>query len=76
MYPDMTPLDLLHFFGEAREMAPSTMKNRIEAVVDLCALELVLEKPRAGKEKCCLTDQGSQDFEEKIYPAKTQPPHS
>ena len=45
MYPDMTPLDLLHFFGEAREMVPSIMKNRIEAVVDLCALELVLEKP-------------------------------
>ena len=45
MYPDMTPLDLLRFFGEAREMAPSLMKDRIEAVTDLCALELVLEKP-------------------------------
>ena len=45
MYPDMTPLDLLRFFGEAREMAPSLMKDRIDAVTDLCALELVLEKP-------------------------------
>jgi len=45
MYPDMTPLDLLQFFGEAREMAPSLMKDRIEAVTDLCALDLVLEKP-------------------------------
>ncbi|MEE3202522.1 MAG: ABC transporter ATP-binding protein [Acidobacteriota bacterium] len=45
MYPEMTPLDLLRFFGEAREMAPSTMKDRIGAVTDLCALELVLEKP-------------------------------
>ena len=45
MYPDMTPLELLRFFGEARRMAPSTLDERIEAVVDLCALELVTEKP-------------------------------
>jgi ABC-2 type transport system ATP-binding protein len=45
MYPDMTPLELLRFFGEARRMAPATMKERVEAVVELCALELVTEKP-------------------------------
>jgi ABC-2 type transport system ATP-binding protein len=45
MYPDMTPLELLRFFGEARQMAPATLQERVEAVVELCALELVTEKP-------------------------------
>ena len=45
LYPDMTPLELLGFFGEAREIPPRTLKDRIEAVVGTCALELVLEKP-------------------------------
>ena len=45
MYPDMTPLELLRFFGEVRQMAPARLKDRIDAVVDLCALGLVTEKP-------------------------------
>ena len=45
MYPDMTPIDMLHFFGEAREMAPPVLKARIDAVIELCALDLVVEKP-------------------------------
>ncbi len=45
LYPDMTPLELLQFFGEARELAPGTLRRRIDEVVELCALELVLEKP-------------------------------
>ena len=45
LYPDMTPLDLLTFFGEAREMDSHLLKTRIDAVVALCALELVIEKP-------------------------------
>jgi ABC-2 type transport system ATP-binding protein len=45
LYPDMTPLELLQFFGEARELAAPVLKRRIEEVVDICALELVLEKP-------------------------------
>lgn len=45
MYPDMTPFELLTFFGEAREMNSSLLKTRIDAVVDLCALEFVIEKP-------------------------------
>lgn len=44
LYPDMTPLELLTFFGEAREMG-AALKSRIEEVVDLCALQLVIEKP-------------------------------
>ncbi len=45
LYPDMTPLELLTFFGEARELSPTTLKRRIDEVVDLCALQRVIEKP-------------------------------
>ena len=45
LYPDMTPLELLRFFGEARALPPGTLTRRVEAVTEICALELVLEKP-------------------------------
>ncbi len=45
LYNDMTPLELLTFFGQARELAPSRLKERIGVVVERCALEAVLEKP-------------------------------
>ncbi|MGH9324633.1 MAG: ABC transporter ATP-binding protein [Vicinamibacteria bacterium] len=45
LYPDMTPAELLSFFGEAREMAPAKLKERLAAVRELCALEQVMEKP-------------------------------
>ena len=50
LYPDMTPLELLTFFGEVREIGSATLEDvtlqdRIDAVVDLCALQLVIEKP-------------------------------
>lgn len=45
LYPDMTPLDLLSFFGEAREIEPEDIKNRIASVTEQCELQLVLEKP-------------------------------
>jgi ABC-2 type transport system ATP-binding protein len=41
----MTPLELLEFFGEAREIEPARLKRRIEEVAELCALGLVLDKP-------------------------------
>ena len=44
-YPDMTPLELLRFFGEARELPADHLKARLDGVIDLCALELVVEKP-------------------------------
>ena len=44
LYPDMTPLELLNFCGQARELG-AALKRRIEEVVDLCALQLVIEKP-------------------------------
>ena len=45
LYPDMTPLELLRFFGEAREIERSKLQSRIDDVVELCALRLVIEKP-------------------------------
>ena len=45
LYPDMTPLSLLRFFGQARGLTSSQLKSRIEAVVERCALAAVIEKP-------------------------------
>jgi len=45
LYNDMTPLELLRFFGEARQLEPARLKDRIGAVVAQCALEGVVEKP-------------------------------
>lgn len=44
LYPEMTPLGLLKFFGRARGLRGDRLRQRIEAVVALCALEPVLEK--------------------------------
>lgn len=51
LYPDMTPLGLLKFFGEARGMSGARLKRRIEEVVAQCALEEVLEKTIAKLSK-------------------------
>ena len=45
LYPDMTPRTLLDFFGTARGMTKARLKDRIEAVVDLCVLGSVVNKP-------------------------------
>ena len=45
LYPDMTPLSLLRFFGEVRGMTPGKLSERIEAVTTLCGLKDVLNKP-------------------------------
>ncbi len=45
LYENMTPLELLNFFGEARGMTDSDLKNRTDLVVEQCALQHVLEKP-------------------------------
>src|SRR5579862_5606434 len=41
LYPDMTPLALLKFFGHARGLTGAHLDARIEAVVALCALQSV-----------------------------------
>jgi ABC-2 type transport system ATP-binding protein len=44
LYPDMTPRGLLEFFADARGMSKARKKERIEAVVELCALKSVIGK--------------------------------
>ena len=44
LYNDMTPIELLRFFGEARELG-AALKNRMDAVIAQCSLEGVTEKP-------------------------------
>lgn len=44
LYPEMTPLGLLKFLGQARGIAPDHIRSRIDTVVAQCALEPVLEK--------------------------------
>ena len=45
LYPDQTPISCLNFFGDARGMSAAYKRERIHAVVDLCALQTVLYKP-------------------------------
>lgn len=45
LYPDETPYSLLSFFADARGLSPAYKKERIEAVIELCALESVVHKP-------------------------------
>ncbi len=45
LYENMTPLDLLHFFAEARGLRNNNLKQRIEIVSEQCSLHNVLEKP-------------------------------
>ncbi len=45
LYQDMTPLELLTFFGEARGLVKSELEKAIDRVNHLCSLAEVLEKP-------------------------------
>ena len=44
LYPEMTPLGLLRFFGTARGMDRRRLSSRIDWVVRQCGLQSVLEK--------------------------------
>jgi len=44
LYPEMTPLSLLRFFGRARGITGDHLNSRIDAVAQLCFLGEVLEK--------------------------------
>ena len=44
LYPDMTPRSLLEFFADARGMTGAYRRERISAVVELCALGSVIGK--------------------------------
>ena len=45
LYPDMTPRSLLGFFGQARGMSGARLKERMEYVIERCALKQVIGKP-------------------------------
>ncbi len=45
LYPDMSPLSLLKFFGEARGLLGAKLDSRVDAVVGQCALDSVAHKP-------------------------------
>ena len=44
LYPEMTPLSLLRFFGRARGMTGARLAARIDEVIARCALQSVIEK--------------------------------
>jgi ABC-2 type transport system ATP-binding protein len=45
LYPDMTPRELLTFFGHARQMNRKVLKQRMDTVTESCDLTLVFDKP-------------------------------
>ena len=45
LYLDMTPSELLRFFGQARDMEEAVLEDRIQWVTEQCALHEVFEKP-------------------------------
>ena len=45
LYPDMTPVGLLKFFGAARGLDRGTLAARLDAVLDQCSLGTVAHKP-------------------------------
>jgi ABC-2 type transport system ATP-binding protein len=45
LYPDMTPAELLRFFGTARGMSAGELKRRSDVVLSQCSLESVAYKP-------------------------------
>jgi gliding motility-associated transport system ATP-binding protein len=45
LYPDMTPRSLLEFFAEARGLTGPRKRERMTAVIELCALGSVIGKP-------------------------------
>ena len=45
LYEEMTPLSLLNFFADARSMPSARKSERIDQVIQQCALQTVLSKP-------------------------------
>ena len=45
LYEEMTPLSLLNFFADARSMESARKIERIDQVIQQCALQTVLSKP-------------------------------
>jgi ABC-2 type transport system ATP-binding protein len=45
LYPDMTPIEVLRFFGEARGLPHSLLAARLEVVAEQCDIRAILDKP-------------------------------
>ena len=45
LYLDMTPIEALRFFGEARGLSRERLRERIDAVADRCDIRPILDKP-------------------------------
>jgi ABC-2 type transport system ATP-binding protein len=45
LYPDMTPMSLIKFYGEARGLSGARLKDRLDAVITQCSLQTVAHKP-------------------------------
>ena len=45
LYYEMTPMGMLSFFAEARGLAKTIKKDRIDSVIDICDLSSVVYKP-------------------------------
>jgi ABC-2 type transport system ATP-binding protein len=45
LYPDMTPRSLLEFFADARGLSGEYRRNRLQHVIEVCALGSVIGKP-------------------------------
>jgi len=45
LYSDMTPIQLLRFFAEARALPKASIQDRIGRVIEQCGLQDIVEKP-------------------------------
>lgn len=45
LYPDMTPREMLRFFGQARGMSENLLRDRLDFVHQRCALAEIFERP-------------------------------
>src|SRR5688572_29519276 len=45
LYLDMTPIEVLRFFGEARGLSRARLRERIDTVAEQCAIQPILDKP-------------------------------
>jgi ABC-2 type transport system ATP-binding protein len=51
LYPEMTPLSLLRFFGKSRGVTGARLRARLDEVIARCAIQPVIEKPIAKLSK-------------------------
>jgi ABC-2 type transport system ATP-binding protein len=45
LYLDMTPIEVLRFFGQARGLSRERLRERLDTVAEQCAIQSILDKP-------------------------------